>query len=76
MRLSHIALAITLALSACTQAPDKPASSQASSKETTTQTTAQKVAMDESARLNQWFDTKYEAEVLESPINLTYLGTQ
>ncbi len=74
MRLSHIALAITLALSACTQAPDKPASSQASSKETTTQTTAQKVAMDESARLNQWFDTKYEAEVLESPINLTYLG--
>ncbi len=35
--------------------------------------TAEEIAA-ESARLNTWFEDKYEAEVLESPIQLTFLG--
>lgn len=68
MRVSIIALATTIALSACTQAPQSTSTIDIAS--------AAKVqtVMDESARLNAWFDAKYEAEVLESPINLTYLG--
>lgn len=68
MRVSIIALATTIALSACTQAPQS-----ASTIDTASAAKVQTV-MDESARLNAWFDAKYEAEVLESPINLTYLG--
>jgi uncharacterized protein (DUF885 family) len=70
MRLSLIALATTLALTACTQAPQSTTPTDASA----TVVTAQQSAVDESARLNEWFNAKYEAEVLESPINLTYLG--
>lgn len=70
MRLSLIALATTLALTACTQAPQSTTPTDASAMVVT----AQQSAVDESARLNEWFNAKYEAEVLESPINLTYLG--
>jgi len=35
--------------------------------------TAEEIAA-ETARLNAWFEDKYEAEVLESPIQLTFLG--
>jgi len=68
MRVSIIALATTIALSACTQAP------QSTSTIDTASAAKVQTVMDESARLNAWFDAKYEAEVLESPINLTYLG--
>ena len=35
--------------------------------------TAEEIAA-ETERLNTWFEDKYEAEILESPIQLTFLG--
>jgi uncharacterized protein (DUF885 family) len=67
MRHTLIACAIVLALSACSQAPEPvaPAAPVAAP------------AVDpaaETARLNAWFETKYEEELKFSPIRLTFLG--
>ncbi|WP_337243435.1 DUF885 domain-containing protein [Luteimonas sp. gir] len=61
-------LALALALAAC--APSAPAPSG------TTQTDAAsgQTAQDESARLNAWFETQYEALLQTSPTQLTFLG--
>ncbi|ASR43016.1 hypothetical protein BEN78_06115 [Xanthomonas citri pv. mangiferaeindicae] len=61
-------LALALALAAC--APSAPAPSG------TTQTDAAsgQAAQDESARLNAWFETQYEALLQKSPTQLTFLG--
>ncbi len=62
--LASSTLAIALALAACAPAPsDAPA---------TTAATAQ--AEDESARLNAWFETQYEAFLQNSPLQMTFLG--
>lgn len=68
MRLTLIALATALTLTGCGQAPET-----SSSNSTQNMTQAELIAS-ESARLNAWFEEKYEAEVLTSPIQLTMLG--
>ena len=68
MRLTLIAIATALALTGCGQAPETSSSTSAQNM------TPAEVIASESARLNAWFEEKYEAEVLTSPIQLTMLG--
>jgi uncharacterized protein (DUF885 family) len=69
MRHTLLACAVVLALSACSQAPE-PAAPVAAP------VVAAPVvdAAAETARLNAWFETKYEEELKFSPIRLTFLG--
>ena len=59
------ALALALAVAACSQPPTAPSAGDAP--------TAQQV-QEESARLNAWFDGQYEEYLQFSPIRLTFLG--
>jgi len=61
-------LALALALAAC--APSAPAPSAAAG----TDAASGQAAQDESARLNAWFETQYEALLQTSPTQLTFLG--
>lgn len=76
MRKSVIALTISLSLLACNQNQSSEAktstlqSADASIHSTFTEAEIQA----ESARLNAWFDEKYEQQVLASPTQLTNLG--
>ncbi len=70
------ALATVFALSACdvVRAPSGAANETASeTAEPQAPPTAEEIAA-ETERLNAWFEDKYEAEVMESPIQLTFLG--
>lgn len=72
MRKSLTALATIFALAACDQIRT-PGNSDAPTVETPAAPTAEEIAA-ETERLNAWFEEKYEAEILESPIQLTFLG--
>lgn len=74
MRTTLTAIATVLALTACDQVrtPGSSATDTATV-ETPAAPTAEEIAA-ETDRLNAWFEEKYEAEVLESPIQLTFLG--
>lgn len=75
MRYSLVALSIAALLAGCSPAEQKnetPASSAPASVAPVAATAA--VAESESSRLNKWFDTKYEEQVMMSPIQLTVLG--
>ena len=72
MRKSLTAIATIFALAACDQIA-VPGNSNSSSVETPAEPTAEEIAA-ETERLNAWFEEKYEAQVLESPIQLTFLG--
>ncbi|UNK42438.1 DUF885 domain-containing protein [Luteimonas sp. S4-F44] len=61
-------LALALALAAC--GPSAPAPSDP----TDTGVARGQAAQDESARLNAWFETQYEALLQKSPTQLTFLG--
>ena len=71
MRIAALALATSMALLGCSEAPQTPQTSEAS---VVASSYTQADIQAESARLNAWFEAKYEAEVMQSPINLTYLG--
>ncbi|MFW8591216.1 DUF885 domain-containing protein [Glaciecola sp. 2405UD65-10] len=71
MRIAALALATSMALLGCSEAPQPPQTSEAS---VVASSYTQADIQAESARLNAWFEEKYEAEVMQSPINLTYLG--
>ncbi|MCP3429386.1 DUF885 domain-containing protein [Opacimonas viscosa] len=68
MRFTLIALATALTLTGCGQAPTT------SSNTSPQPMTQAEVIASETARLNAWFEEKYEVEVLTSPIQLTMLG--
>ena len=68
MRFTLIALATALTLTGCGQAP------KTSSNTSPQPMTQAEVIASETARLNAWFEEKYEVEVLTSPIQLTMLG--
>lgn len=74
MRTTLTALATIFALAACDQVRT-PGNSSADPApvETPAAPTAEEIAA-ETERLNTWFEEKYEAETLESPIQLTFLG--
>ncbi|MEM9179898.1 MAG: DUF885 domain-containing protein [Pseudomonadota bacterium] len=70
------ALATVFALSSCDVVRAPSASSteaETETVETATAPTVEEIAA-ETERLNAWFEEKYELEVLESPIQLTFLG--
>ena len=75
MRTTLTALATIFALAACDQirTPGQGETEVTQTEVAETPATAEEIAA-ETARLNEWFEAKYEAEVLESPINLTFLG--
>ncbi len=75
MRTTFTALATILALTACGQTSNTSAPLEAETPpvEAVAEPTAEEIAA-ETERLNTWFEEKFEAEVLESPIRLTFLG--
>ncbi|MEL7231114.1 MAG: DUF885 domain-containing protein, partial [Pseudomonadota bacterium] len=73
MRLPLIALAAALTLSACGQQTSTPAPSSETSATETVTATAEEIEA-ETARLNEWFEVKYEEGIMRSPIQLTFLG--
>ena len=75
MRATFTALATIFALTACGQSTNTPSNLEAETPpvEAAAEPTAEEIAA-ETERLNTWFEDKFEAEVLESPIQLTFLG--
>jgi uncharacterized protein (DUF885 family) len=75
MRTTFTALATILALTACGQTSNTSPTIEAETPPVaaTAEPTAEEIAA-ETERLNAWFEEKFEAEVLESPIQLTFLG--
>ena len=75
MRTTFTAIATVLALSACGQTSNTSSTIEAETPpvEAAAEPTAEEIAA-ETERLNTWFEEKFEAEVLESPIQLTFLG--
>lgn len=75
MRATFTALATIFALTACGQFTNTPSNLEAETPpvEAAAEPTAEEIAA-ETERLNTWFEDKFEAEVLESPIQLTFLG--
>lgn len=70
------ALATVFALASC-DVVRAPSTSRAETATETTEASAAPTAEEiaaETDRLNTWFEDKFEAEVLESPIQLTFLG--
>ncbi|MEM9570243.1 MAG: DUF885 domain-containing protein [Pseudomonadota bacterium] len=69
------ALATVFALTACdvVRTPSTSTSETVETIEMPAAPTAEEIAA-ETERLNAWFEEKFEAEVLESPIQLTFLG--
>jgi len=75
MRVTLTALGTVLALAACGQTSNTstPIEAETPPVEAAAEPSAEEIAA-ETERLNAWFEEKYEAEVLESPIQLTFLG--
>ncbi len=75
MRTTFTALATIFALTACGQTSNTSPAIEAETPpvEAAAEPTAEEIAA-ETERLNTWFEEKFEAEVLESPIQLTFLG--
>jgi uncharacterized protein (DUF885 family) len=69
MRISLTAIAAVLALAAC-----GPATNSGDTTPGTKPAVTAEVAQAETARLNEWFETKYEEELQFSPIQMTFLG--
>ena len=75
MRVTLTALGTVFALAACGQTSNTstPIEAETPPVEAAAEPSAEEIAA-ETERLNAWFEEKYEAEVLESPIQLTFLG--
>lgn len=75
MRTTLTAIATILALTACGQTSNTSPTLEAETPPVVVaaEPSAEEIAA-ETERLNQWFEDKYEAEVLQSPIQLTFLG--
>ena len=76
VKLSATATALALILAACgeTSAPQQGTSPEAGAETTETAAADEAEIQAETARLNAWFDEKYEEQVMMSPIRLTFLG--
>lgn len=70
MRKSILALAVASLLSACGPASQAPSQQQAAAPATVSSVPQQS----ETERLNQWFETKYEEQLQQSPLQMTFLG--
>ena len=76
VKLSATATALALILAACgeTSAPQQGANPEAGAETAETAAATDAEIEAETARLNAWFDEKYEEQVMMSPIQLTFLG--
>lgn len=76
VKLSATATALALILAACgeTSAPQQGTNPEAGAEATETAAATDAEIEAETARLNAWFDEKYEEELMMSPIGLTFLG--
>lgn len=70
MRKSILALAVASLLSACGPASQAPSQQQAAAPAALSSVPQQS----ETERLNQWFETKYEEQLQQSPLQMTFLG--
>ncbi|PKM20100.1 MAG: DUF885 domain-containing protein [Gammaproteobacteria bacterium HGW-Gammaproteobacteria-15] len=68
MHKSLIALAVAGILAGCGPAPQNSTSSP------TTDVVAAQTQQSETERLNQWFEVKYEQQLQQSPLEMTFLG--
>jgi len=68
MHKSFIALAVAGILAGCGPAPQNSTSSP------TTDVVAAQTQQSETERLNQWFEVKYEQQLQQSPLEMTFLG--
>lgn len=69
MHKSILALAIAAVVAGCSPAPEQKNTSVSDSAQATAV-----AALSESERLNQWFDAKYEEQLQQSPLQMTFLG--
>lgn len=70
-----IGICLSLGLAACGEQAAPEADNKAQTPAAASEPSQTDVATEsESEKLNQWFETKYEEEVLMSPIQLTFLG--
>jgi len=67
---SILALAVASLLSACGPASQAPSQQQAAAPAAVSTVPQQS----ETERLNQWFETKYEEQLQQSPLQMTFLG--
>ena len=76
VKLSATATALALILAACgeTSAPQQDNNPEAGAETTESAAATDAEIEAETARLNAWFDEKYEEQVMMSPIQLTFLG--
>ena len=74
MRHTLLALSIGLALAACGEQTAPEATSTNTTPKAVEQVVEEVVQKTESEKLNEWFEVKYEEEVMMSPIQLTFLG--
>ena len=70
MRKSLIALAVAGFITGCGPAPQAPSQQQ----DTTPSTEVVAQQQSETERLNQWFEDKYEQQLQQSPLQMTFLG--
>ncbi|MBO1254703.1 DUF885 domain-containing protein [Alteromonas sp. 5E99-2] len=75
MRYSILATLVAVALTGCKPTETTSTShTSASSEQSVTAPISAEVIEKETARLNEWFETKYEENILRSPIALTFQG--
>ena len=77
LKLAAVLVSSAIALSACSATTGSPAgvaSTTASSNNPTASTSTSTDEQSESARLNQWFEQKFEERLQRSPLYLTILG--
>jgi uncharacterized protein (DUF885 family) len=68
MHKSVIALAVAGILAGCSPAP------QSNTPNPTAEVVAEQKQQSETERLNQWFEVKYEEQLQQSPLQMTFLG--
>ncbi len=73
MRYSIVALAVLGLLTACGQ-PQENNSGQNSQTAAEQPKQTEQSSQSETERLNQWFEEKYEEQLQQSPIQMTFLG--
>ncbi|MGP9801004.1 DUF885 domain-containing protein [Rheinheimera sp. NSM] len=67
---SLIAMAVAGVLAGCNPAPDTSSTTSTTAANATTEQTQQS----ETERLNQWFEVKYEEQLQQSPLQMTFRG--
>ncbi|MDT0629111.1 DUF885 domain-containing protein [Alteromonas sp. W364] len=73
MRISALLLVSSISIFGCSPAEPEANSTQMSEAQSMNVPTSEEIQA-ESARLNAWFDKKYEEQVMQSPTQLAYLG--